>query len=94
MWEFAGPVTAFSNSLLEPPPPHLVKLISAAATNQTVANAFASGFADPVRTAALLGNPAAVEEFLAAARLRSVKQSRSGLQSAEDLRTSVTDVGY
>lgn len=87
MWEFAGPVTAFSNSLLEPPPPHLVKLISAAATNQTVANAFASGFADPVRTAALLGNPAAVEEFLAAARLRSVKQSRSGLQSAEDLRT-------
>jgi hypothetical protein len=66
MWEFAGPVTAFSNALLQPPPPHVIKMITAAGSNQIVANAFASGFADPVRTAALLANPGAVEEFLAA----------------------------
>jgi len=66
MWEFAGPLTAFSNALLQPPPPHVIKMITAAGSNQIVANAFASGFADPVRTAALLADPDAVDEFLAA----------------------------
>ena len=66
MWDFAGPVTAFSNGLLQPPPPHVAKLIGAAGSNQTVANAFASGFANPVRTAGMLGDPDAVDEFLAA----------------------------
>jgi hypothetical protein len=66
MWEFAGPVTAFSNAFLQPPPPHVVNVLHAAQENQAVANAFASGFADPVRTAALLGDPAATAQFLAA----------------------------
>jgi hypothetical protein len=66
MWEFAGPVSAFSNALLAPPPEHVVKVITAAASNQAVANAFASGFADPVSASALLADPAAVDEFLAA----------------------------
>jgi hypothetical protein len=66
MWEFAGPVTAFSNGLLQPPPPHVAKLIAAAGSNQIVANAFASGFADPVRTATMLADPDAVEQLLAA----------------------------
>jgi hypothetical protein len=66
MWEFAGPVTEFSNGLLRPPPPHLVKMITAAGSNQTVANVFASGFADPVRTAAMLADPEAVDKFLSA----------------------------
>jgi hypothetical protein len=65
MWEFAGPVTAFSNGLLAPPPPHLVDVMTAAASNPVVASAFASGFADPVRTAALLGDPDATAAFLA-----------------------------
>jgi hypothetical protein len=64
MWEFAGPVTAFSNALLQPPPPHVIKMIATASTNQVVANAYASGFADPVQTANLLASPSAVEEFL------------------------------
>jgi hypothetical protein len=64
MWEFAEPVTAFSNGLLQPPPPHLFKLLSAAGRNQIVANAFASGFADPVRTSGMLADPSAVDEFL------------------------------
>lgn len=66
MWEFAGPVTAFSNALLQPPAPHVIKMITAAGSNQIVANAFVSGFADPVRTAAMLADPDAVDEFLAA----------------------------
>jgi hypothetical protein len=66
MWEFAGPVTAFSNGLLQPPLPHVVRMITAAASNPIVANAFASGFADPVQTAAMLANPDAVDQFLAA----------------------------
>jgi hypothetical protein len=66
MWEFAGPATAFSNALLQPPPPHVVKMITAAGSNPVVANAFVSGFADPMRTAAMLGNPDVVDDFLAA----------------------------
>jgi flavin-dependent dehydrogenase len=66
MWEFAGPVTTFSNALLQPPQPHLVKMITTAGSNSTVASAFVSGFADPVRTSALLGDPGAVDDFLAA----------------------------
>jgi hypothetical protein len=31
-----------------------------------VANVFASGFADPVRTAAMLADPEAVDKFLSA----------------------------
>jgi hypothetical protein len=68
MWEFAGPVTDFSNALLQPPPPHVVKLITAAASNPVVATAFVSGFADPVRTAPMLGDPDLVDAFLAAPR--------------------------
>src|SRR5262249_31727373 len=64
MWEFAGPVTAFSNALLAPPAPHVVNLMKAAASNQEVANAFASGFADPVGAAALFADPAAVDQLI------------------------------
>jgi hypothetical protein len=64
MWEFAGPVCAFSNGFLQPPPPHVVRLITAAGQHQAVADAIASGVGDPVRTAALLGDPAATGAFL------------------------------
>jgi hypothetical protein len=64
MWEFAGPVTDFSNALLQPPPQHIAALITAAGSNQIAANTFASGFADPVATAAMMADPDAVDQFL------------------------------
>ena len=64
MWTFAGPTTAWTNAFLQPPPPHVVSLLLAAAEHRSIADAFAGGFADPVRTAALLADPAATEAFV------------------------------
>jgi 2-polyprenyl-6-methoxyphenol hydroxylase-like FAD-dependent oxidoreductase len=64
MWDFAGPVTAFSNALLEPPARHVLKLMSAAAGDRVVADAFASAFADPVHAGGLFADPAAVDRLI------------------------------
>jgi 2-polyprenyl-6-methoxyphenol hydroxylase-like FAD-dependent oxidoreductase len=64
MWAFAGPTTAWTNAFLQPPPPHVIAMLFAAAEHQGVADAFASGFGDPVRTASLLADPAATEAFI------------------------------
>lgn len=59
LWSFAGPVTAWTNAFLQPPPPHIVDLLGAASAHQSVANAFAHGFADPVAFAGRLATPEA-----------------------------------
>ena len=68
MWAFAGPVTAWTNAFLQPPPPHAVGLLQQAAECQAVADAFVSGFAKPVELSVTIADPAATEDFIAAAR--------------------------
>jgi hypothetical protein len=74
MWEFAGPVTAWTNAFLQPPPPHVVQLLHAASEHQAVADALISGFGTPVTLAAALADPDATTAFIktAASRLEPV----------------------
>jgi 2-polyprenyl-6-methoxyphenol hydroxylase-like FAD-dependent oxidoreductase len=60
LWAFAGPVSAWTNAFLEPPPPHVLELLGLASTRQPVADAFARGFADPARFATQLATPEGV----------------------------------
>ena len=64
MWEFAGPVSAWTNALLQPPPPHVVEFLLAAHEHQPVADALFAGFATPVRLAAALADPEATQSFI------------------------------
>ena len=50
--------------MLQPPPPHLIDLLVAAAQNQAVADAFADGFRTPVRAWELLRSPERTAAFL------------------------------
>lgn len=64
LWAYTEPVTALSNFLLEPPPPHLLALLGGAARHQHLADAFADGFNTPERTWQLLRSPEAVAALL------------------------------
>lgn len=64
LWSFAGPVTAWTNAFLLPPPPHILDLLATATAHPEVADAFAAGFADPVRLATSLATPDSCEAFV------------------------------
>jgi 2-polyprenyl-6-methoxyphenol hydroxylase-like FAD-dependent oxidoreductase len=64
IWAYAGPVTEWSNAMLQPLPPHVRALLVAATQNQAIADAFADGFADPLPTWELLRDPARVAALL------------------------------
>jgi 2-polyprenyl-6-methoxyphenol hydroxylase-like FAD-dependent oxidoreductase len=64
LWSFAGPVTAWTNAFLRPPPTHVLELLAAATAHQPVADAFANGFADPAWFAAQLASPEATAAFV------------------------------
>ena len=70
----AGPVTAWTNAFLQPPPPHVGQLLHAASRHQAVADALISGFGTPVTLAAALTTPDATQSFIetAAGRLEPV----------------------
>jgi hypothetical protein len=68
MWAFAGPVTAWTNGFLQPPPPHVVELLTAAGRDQAVADAVVSGFASPVEFATALAEPSATATFIERSR--------------------------
>jgi 2-polyprenyl-6-methoxyphenol hydroxylase-like FAD-dependent oxidoreductase len=69
MWEFARPVTEWTNAFLQPPPPHAVEILAAASEDERVADGFIENFNDPVTQWNALGTPEG-----AAAWLRSVRQ--------------------
>jgi hypothetical protein len=69
LWSFAGPVTSWTNSFLQPPPPHILELLGVATERQAVADAFAGGFAEPVRLAAALATPETCDAFVQEALL-------------------------
>lgn len=46
-WEYAQHVTAWTNAMLQPPPPHVLEIVGAAESKPAVANRFANAFSDP-----------------------------------------------
>lgn len=68
MWAFAEPVVAWTNAFLQPPPPHVIDLVVAAATDQRVADAFAENFDDPQAMWRSVATQQRTEAFCARAR--------------------------
>jgi 2-polyprenyl-6-methoxyphenol hydroxylase-like FAD-dependent oxidoreductase len=71
MWRAAEPVTKWSNAALEPPPAHVLDLLSAAADDQRVADGFIDGFDDPPTMWTRMSSPGSAAEFLARFRSNS-----------------------
>lgn len=65
IWEYAGPMTAWTNATLQPPPHHTVAVFQAAAQNQAIANTLADNFNTPARNWAIFRSPEAAASFLA-----------------------------
>lgn len=64
IWAYAGPIVAWSTAMLQPPPPHMVELMVAAAQYQPVADTFASIFEQPLSGWELLSSPDNTAAFL------------------------------
>jgi len=64
IWAYAGPIVAWSNAMLQPPPPHVIEFMVAAAYHQPVADTFASLFEQPLRGWELLSSPDTLAVFL------------------------------
>ncbi|GAA3135565.1 alanine-phosphoribitol ligase [Planomonospora alba] len=69
-WETARHVTAWTNALLAPPPPHVLEILRAAGGLPEVAARFVNGFDDPSDFAGWFMDPAAAGGYLARARER------------------------
>ncbi len=67
-WEYVGPVTAWTNAMLQPPPPHVLGLLNAATELPAIARGFANGFDHPHQLVPLFFNPLAAEAAIAQAR--------------------------
>ncbi len=65
MWDYAGPVTEWTNAVLGPPPDHVLGVFVAAAQNQQVADALIANFNDPPAMWNALQSPPDAEAFLA-----------------------------
>ncbi|MFE6052596.1 styrene monooxygenase/indole monooxygenase family protein [Kitasatospora sp. NPDC056446] len=64
-WTVAGPVTAWTNAMLAPPPPHVLDLLVAAGGIQAVADRFANNFDDPADVERWFLDPAKAAAYLA-----------------------------
>ena len=64
IWAYAGPIAAWSNAMLQPPPPHMIEFLVAATQHQSVADAFASMFEQPLRGWEILSSPDNTSAFL------------------------------
>ena len=65
LWDDARAVTEWSNAFLQPPPPHVLGLLVAAAQNPAIADAFADNFNHPKQQWAVLSSPEATAAFIA-----------------------------
>jgi Styrene monooxygenase A putative substrate binding domain len=64
-WDYAQWVTGWTNALLMPPPPHVVKILSAAQNSVRIGRAFVNGFDDPRTFFPWLADPAEADRFIA-----------------------------
>jgi 2-polyprenyl-6-methoxyphenol hydroxylase-like FAD-dependent oxidoreductase len=64
LWDHARHVVEWSNAFLGPPPPHVLELFGRAARDKRIADAFVSGFHDPVAMWAVLSTPEGVDAFV------------------------------
>jgi len=64
IWAYAGPIAAWSNMALQPPPPHLIEFLVAAAQHQPIADTFVNTYEHPVRGAELMTSAENVAAFL------------------------------
>jgi 2-polyprenyl-6-methoxyphenol hydroxylase-like FAD-dependent oxidoreductase len=60
----ADSVTTWTNTMLQPPPEHVLNLFGAAQTNSTIRNRFVNGFDDPSDFFRWFMDPALAEEYL------------------------------
>lgn len=65
LWTWLEPVTAWSNTMLQPPSPHAVELLVAASQTPAIADAFVSNFNYPERNWAIFSSPTRMASFLA-----------------------------
>jgi hypothetical protein len=63
-WAYASAVTAWTNALLSPPPPHVLEILGAAGQDQRIAHRFVNGFDDPRDYAEWFMDPAKAEAYL------------------------------
>lgn len=64
-WETAQHVTKWTNTMLAPPPEHILNLFGAATQLQPIADRFANGFNDPSDFENFFYDPAKTEGYLA-----------------------------
>lgn len=63
-WDYAGQVVKWTNSLLTPPPPHILELLGAASQSQAIAAQIANAFDDPRRFAPWWFDAAQCKDFI------------------------------
>ncbi len=63
-WDYANLVVGWTNSMLLPPPPHLLNLLGAAGQCPPIASAIANGFDHPPSFFPWWSDPAACERFI------------------------------
>ncbi|MFE4480764.1 MULTISPECIES: styrene monooxygenase/indole monooxygenase family protein [Streptomycetaceae] len=64
-WRTAAPSTTWSNELLAPPPPHVLRILGAGGSLPAVAHRFANAFDDPADLEEWYFDPARAEAYLA-----------------------------
>jgi hypothetical protein len=64
LWEAGRAVTLWTNLMLQPPPPHALQLLVAAAQNQAIADELSDNFNAPEQNWEIFGSPAGAECFL------------------------------
>ncbi len=70
-WDYARWVTRWTNMLLTPPPPHVLKILVGAGQSPAAAHEFVNGFDDPRRFFPWFAEPAEADAFLARMAERS-----------------------
>lgn len=63
-WDYARHVVAWTNTLLTPPPPHILQLLGAAGQCPPLASAIANGFDHPPRFFPWWTDPVACQQFI------------------------------
>ncbi len=71
MWELPEPVCRFTTAMLEPPPPHVLDILSAATEHQAIADAFTANFGDPPAMWSALASESGAASFISSALTRT-----------------------